>query len=265
MNNNHENMNKKNSKHFVRDIIIFILVLLFMALSANHLDLNVQKFLHGIPNIGQFILNMFPPDFSILPNLLEDTLITLETAFWGTFIGVILSLILSIFGANNLLGSQPIIGGITRLLFTIFRSLPDMVWALIFVSAVGLGAFAGVLALIVYSIGELGKIFSEAIENIDKGPKEALESTGANAFKVTMFSIVPQILPEVITFSLFRFESNVRRAFILGMVGAGGLGFQLNVSMRLFKYNEVSAIIILIIVIVIFTDTISKYLRSKII
>ncbi len=257
--------NKNNSNKIIQDILTFIIILVILFLSSMHLNLNLGKFVSGIPNIVRFIVNMFPPDFSVVPALLADTLITLETALWGTLIGVIVSLFMSVFAARNLLGKNPIIGGITRFIFTLFRSLPDMVWALIFVSAVGLGAFAGVLALIVYSIGELGKIFAEAIENIDEGPREALESTGANQFKVTMYAIVPQISPEIITFSLFRFESNVRRAFILGMVGAGGLGFQLNVSMRLFRYHEVSAIIILIITIVVLTDTVSGYLRSKII
>ncbi|MDO5041109.1 MAG: phosphonate ABC transporter, permease protein PhnE [Peptoniphilus sp.] len=255
----------KKDRNIILDISTFVAILILLFLSSAHLGLNPGEFISGIPNIAGFIVNMFPPDFSVIPDLLLDTLTTLETAFWGTFIGVIISLIMSVFAARNLLGKNPLIGGLTRFIFTLFRSLPDMVWALIFVSAVGLGAFAGVLALIVYSIGELGKIFAEAIENIDEGPREALESTGANQFKVTMYAVVPQISPEIITFSLFRFESNVRRAFILGMVGAGGLGFQLNVSMRLFRYHEVSAIIILIITIVILTDSISGYLRSKII
>jgi phosphonate transport system permease protein len=248
-----------------RNSAVALLFITFLGYSANDLSISPAKFIEGIPNLINFVIKMFPPDISAIPGLFGAMITTVEVALWGTLLAVIISLLLSVTAAKNLFGSNIIIYTVSRALLSILRSLPDMIWALIFVAAVGLGTFPGVLALTVYSCGELGKLYAEAIENIDPGPREALESTGSGVFKTIKWSIVPQILPEIITYSLYRLESNVRHAFILGMVGAGGLGFELNVAMRLFRYREVSAIIIVIIFTVASIDFISSKIRSRII
>ncbi|EGO64218.1 phosphonate ABC transporter, permease protein PhnE [Acetonema longum] len=242
-----------------------LLFLGFLAYSANDLAISPAKFVKGIPSLLHFLARMFPPDLAIVPDLLGAMLTTVEVALWGTLLAVAVSLLLSLGAAKNLFGGNMIVYTVSRTLLSILRSLPDMIWALIFVAAVGLGAFPGVLALTVYSCGELGKLYAEAMENIDPGPKEALESTGASLFRTIRWAIVPQILPEIITYSLYRLESNVRHAFVLGMVGAGGLGFELNVAMRLFRYKEVAAIILLIIATVACIDFISAKIRARII
>lgn len=250
---------------WARNAIGLLLFLSFMWVSGRDLEISPVRFVEGIPNLISFITKLFPPDLTVIPKLLGAIITTVEVAVWGTFLSVLISLFISIGAAKNLFGGNALVYTISRMSLSVLRSLPDMIWALIFVAAVGLGSFPGVLALTIYSCGELGKLYAEAIENIDPGPREAMESTGAGAFRVIRWAILPQILPEVITYSLYRLESNVRHAFILGMVGAGGLGFELTVAMRLFKYREVSSIIIVIILTVAFIDTLSSKIRAHII
>lgn len=245
--------------------MLVLLILALLGYSYNDISISPVKFVEGIPNLIHFFIKLFPPDLTILPRLFKAILVTVEVAVWGTIMAAVISLVLSIGAARNLFGSNYVVYSISRILLSILRSLPDMIWALIFVAAVGLGTFPGVLALTVYSCGELGKLYAEAIENIEPGPREALESTGSGIFKTIRWSIVPQIMPEIITYSLYRLESNVRHAFILGMVGAGGIGFELMVAMRLFKYQDVSTILIIIIITVACIDTISSKIRSRII
>lgn len=254
----------RRTARLIRDGACILAVLVFLWWSAGDLEISPMKFLEGVPNLVSFIAKMFPPDLSVIPGLMGAMITTVEVALWGTLLAVIISLLLAVGAARNLFGSNGVVYAVSRGLLSVLRSLPDMIWALIFVAAVGLGTFPGVLALTVYSCGELGKLYAEAIENIDPGPREALESTGSGLLKTIRWAVLPQILPEIITYSLYRLESNVRHAFILGMVGAGGLGFELNVAMRLFRYQEVSAIIIVIIVTVACIDTLSSKIRSSI-
>ncbi|MEU3271393.1 phosphonate ABC transporter, permease protein PhnE [Saccharomonospora sp. NPDC006951] len=250
---------------WLRNIVLVAVAIAVLGWSAGELSISPATFVEGIPNLFDFLLRMFPPDFSVVPGLVGPMLTTVQVALWGTLLAVIISLFLAIGAARNLFGGNPVVYAVSRAVLSALRSLPDIIWALIFVAAVGLGPFPGVLALTVYSCGELGKLYAEAIENIDPGPREALESTGAGVFATIRWSIIPQILPEVITYSLYRLESNVRHAFVLGMVGAGGLGFELQVAMRLFQYKEVAAIIIVIILTVASIDLISSRIRARVI
>ncbi|RVW02400.1 phosphonate ABC transporter, permease protein PhnE [Rhodococcus spongiicola] len=250
---------------WARNIVVVLAVLAFLGWSASDLGLSPQRFIEGIPRLVEFLLRMFPPDLTVIPGLWDAILTTVAVALWGTLLAMFISFFLALGAARNLLGHNPLVYAVSRTILSIQRSLPDLIWALIFVAAVGLGPFPGVLALTVYSCGELSKLYAEAVENIDPGPREALESTGAGLFTTLRWSVIPQILPEVITYSLYRLESNVRHAFVLGMVGAGGLGFELSVSMRLFQYHKVSAILIIIIVTVATIDFISSRIRARVI
>ncbi|MEV0945050.1 phosphonate ABC transporter, permease protein PhnE [Rhodococcus sp. NPDC049939] len=250
---------------WVRNIVVVLAVLIFLGWSANDLGLSPGRFIQGVPRLVDFLLRMFPPDLAVIPSLWDAILTTVAVALWGTLLAMIISTFLAMGAAKNLLGRNPVVYAVSRTILSVLRSLPDLIWALIFVAAVGLGPFPGVLALTVYSCGELSKLYAEAVENIDPGPREALESTGAGLLTTLRWSVIPQILPEVITYSLYRLESNVRHAFVLGMVGAGGLGFELTVAMRLFQYHKVSAILIVIIVTVATIDFISSRIRARII
>jgi phosphonate transport system permease protein len=149
-------------------------------------------------------------------------------------------------------------------MLNVIRSINELILALVFVAAVGLGPFPGVLALAVHGVGMLGKFFAESIEEIDEGPLQALRSTGARPLQVIVFGVLPQVITAWIAVILYRFEVNLRSATVLGMVGAGGLGFELVSSLKLFKYQETATCIVVITVMVIVADLISNRLRVAI-
>ena len=152
----------------------------------------------------------------------------------------------------------------SRSLIALCRAVPDLVWALIFVTAVGLGPFPGALALSVHSIGMLGRLFAEVIEDMDMGPVEALGTTGASRLQVFSHAVIPTVLPSLIGIALYRFDENIRSSLVLGFVGAGGIGFQLLSAMNLFQYKTVSLLLIITFVIVIAVERMSAALRKRI-
>jgi len=160
---------------------------------------------------------------------------------------------------------SPLIYHVARFILNATRSISEIIFALIFVAALGLGPFPGLMAVAVHSVGMLGKFLAESIENIDQGPLEALAATGANKLQIFRYAIFPQILPEFITLCLYRWELNFRSATILGVVGAGGIGFELITSMRLFKYQDMTIVLVVILLTVTVVDFISSKIRSKII
>lgn len=250
---------------WLKALPVALVIVTFAIWSSQYLGISGRKLAQGIPNLFAFIGRMFPPEWSAIPSLLPAILSTLLVAIWGTIFAMVLGTLVAMGAARNLFGSNVIVYGICRSILAVLRALPDMIWALIFVAAVGLGPFPGVLALTVYSTGELGKLYAESAENIDPGPREAIDSTGASSLKTFRWAVVPQVLPEFITYSLYRFESNVRHAFVLGLVGAGGIGFELNVAMRLYQYERVGAILIVIILTVALIDFVSSKIRTRII
>jgi phosphonate transport system permease protein len=149
----------------------------------------------------------------------------------------------------------------TRRLMDAFRAINEMVFAMLFIVAVGLGPFAGVMALWIHTTGVLAKLFAEAVEAIDPRPVEGVRATGANALEEILYGVIPQVLPLWISYSLYRFESNVRSASVVGMVGAGGIGVVLHESIRGFDYAETSAILLIIIVSVTLIDVVSARVR----
>lgn len=239
--------------------LLAVTVIVFWV-TAVHMELSLQALFKGLPFLANIISRMFPPNLSTLPDLLKPTLETLEIAFWGTGLAVVLSLPIAFFGARNL-SPSPVLYNLTRSIYNFQRGVPELVFAVIFVAAVGLGAFPGVLALAVHAAGVLGKFYADAIENVDPGPIEALQATGATKFQLIAYAVWPQMLPEFVTATLQRFEVNVRAAFVLGLVGAGGLGYELEMAMRLFKYGELLTILLVIFVAVTVIDWISNRVR----
>jgi phosphonate transport system permease protein len=179
---------------------------------------------------------------------------------WGTALAVIFAVPLGLLSAANIAPTwvrQPV-----RRVMDAARAINEMVFAMLFIVAVGLGPFAGVLALFVHTTGVLAKLFSEAVESIDAQPVEGIRATGANALEEIVFGIIPQVLPLWISYSLYRFESNVRSASVVGMVGAGGIGVILWEIIRGFQYAETCAVMIIIIVSVTVIDLISARIRQ---
>lgn len=248
-----------------RTLPLTVLIVAALWWSGGYLEISPSRLAEGVPNLIAFIGRMLPPDFSSAPGLVGPIVSTVLVALWGTILAMILGAMLACGAAGNLFGRHRLVYTVCRTVLSVLRALPDMIWALIFVAAVGLGPFPGVLALTVYSTGELGKLYAEAAENIDPGPREAIDSTGASPLKTLRWAVLPQVLPEAITYSLYRFESNVRHAFVLGLVGAGGIGFELNVAMRLYQYDKVSMILIVIICTVALIDLVSSRIRARVI
>lgn len=241
--------------------IAIIIVLLIW--SANGAQMNVGDLVEGLPQIWDFLCRTMPPDWSMLSILVNPAIETVQIAIWGTLLGVIFAVPVSFLAARNI-NHNKFLYTSTRQVLNVIRGLNELILALVFVSAVGLGPFPGVLALAVHGIGMVGKFFSESIEEIDQGPIEALESTGANKLQVIVFGVIPQVVTAWIATILYRFEVNLRQATVLGMVGAGGLGFELVQSIKLFKYQETATCIIVITILVIMSDALSNYLRKLI-
>lgn len=231
--------------------------------SARGSQVSVTELASGLPWIGDFISRMFPPNIAFLDKLIKPAIETIQIAIWGTVLAILIALPLCFLAARNL-SPSPYVYHSVRQVLNVTRGINEIILALIFVAAVGLGPFPGVLALGIHGGGMLGKFFAEAIEEIDKGQVEGVRATGATTAQTIVFSIVPQILPSWIAVSLYRFETNLRQATILGMVGAGGIGFELTASMKLFQYQDTATCIIVIITMVMCADYLASKLRAKI-
>ncbi|MYZ41807.1 phosphonate ABC transporter, permease protein PhnE [Schauerella aestuarii] len=231
--------------------------------SAQGAQLSAAELAAGVPQIADFLSRTVPPDLSILPALMAPAIETIQIAIWGTLLGIVGAVPVSFLAARNL-NVNPWLYRATRQSLNVIRSINELILALVFVAAVGLGPFPGVLALALHGVGMLGKFFAESIEEIDEGPLEALRATGARPLQVIAFGVLPQVITAWIAVILYRFEVNLRSATVLGMVGAGGLGFELVSSLKLFKYQETATCIIVITVMVIAADMISNRLRAAI-
>jgi phosphonate transport system permease protein len=235
---------------------IAIIVQAFIVVQARPQDL-----ITGIHGMADLIRRAMPPDFSQLPSTFWPTLQTVDIALFGTLTGVIIALPLALLAAANMTPSR-FAYYVARGIIGFTRAVPDLVWALLFVTAVGLGPFPGALALGVHSVGMLGRLFAETIEQMDMAPIHALELTGARRIQVFSHGIVPGILPSLLGISLYRLDENIRSSLVLGFVGAGGIGFQILTAMNLFQYQEVSLLLIIIFVIVLGAERISAKLRE---
>lgn len=198
--------------------------------------------------------------FEIWVELLLDTLLI---AYVGTVLGAASALLLS-FPAAATLAPRWVVG-ISRRVLEVARTVPTLVFALIFVYAFGLGAFAGVLAVAVHSMGALGKLFAEVHENADLRPVEAVRAAGGTWSQAMRYGVLPQSLPGVLSYGLLRFEINVREASVLGIVGAGGIGEELYLAVRQFEYPDISAILLLILLTVVLIDLVCSRLRHRVI
>lgn len=214
-------------------------------------------------NIGRFLGDAFPPDFSRIQPIAAVVWETLEIALVGTTIGV-LSLPLALLAASNT-SLHPAIRSFVRGIILTLHTIPDLVFALIFVISIGLGPLAGILTIAVDTIGFCGRFFSERIEEINKGPVQALESTGSSRLGVISGSIIPIAFPSFVGTSLFAAEKSIRGASILGLVGAGGIGVELNTAMSLRNFDQALMIIIIILLVVLLFEKISSGIRKKVI
>ena len=210
-------------------------------------------------NIVTLVRDFFPPDFSEWRSYVSEMVLTVQIALWGTGLAIVCAVPLGLMCAGNVAPwwvSQP-----TRRVMDMCRSINELVFAMLFVVAVGLGPFAGVLALWVHTTGILAKLFAEAVEAIDPSPVEGIRATGARGIEEIVYGVIPQVMPLWVSFSLYRFESNVRSASVIGLVGAGGIGQVLWEIIRAFEFLQTCAIMIVIVISVSLIDAASQQLR----
>ena len=240
---------------------IFSFILVYV---VNDLEIDFIKLVTDSSKyFGDILSRMLPPDFSNLGKLIHAMFETIEIAFLGTFIAVVLSIPLGLFSARNLAPNY-LVYIICKTIVIFFRAIPEFIIAMILVIAIGFGAMPGVLALGLHTMGFLAKFYAEDIEHVSKGPIDALKSSGATKSQIISFGVIPQILPSFVANNLYILDRNVRMATMLGIVGAGGIGYELQSSFRMFEYERVSAIIILIFVTIFIIDHLSAFIRSKI-
>lgn len=218
---------------------------------------------HGLPWMFEFFRRMIPPDFAVLPSALLGAVRTIEIALLGTAVAAALALPLGFLSARNV--APPPVFYPARAVLNFFRSIDTLVYALVFVAAVGLGPFPGVLAVIAYTTTSLAKLYSEAIEGIDPGPVDAITATGATRLQILRFGVLPQVLPLFLSYILYRLETNIRAATVLGFVGAGGIGFYLQTYLRMIDYPAASTVLLVTVLMVMAVDWTSTRIRSRLV
>jgi phosphonate transport system permease protein len=253
---------KSDIKRTTGKLLMWALVAIALMWSWEGADMRPLALYNDAANMASFIDGFFPPDFYDWPTVLREMVITLQIAIWGTALSIVCSIPFGILSSENMVPWwvwQPV-----RRLMDAFRAINEIVFAMLFVVAVGLGPFAGVLALWIHTTGVLAKLFSEAVEAIDPHPVEGIKSTGADKIQQIIFGVIPQVMPLWISYSLYRFESNVRSATVLGIVGAGGIGMILWEQIRGFNYAGTAATMIVIVVSVTLIDIVSQRLRKMV-
>lgn len=234
-----------------------------LAASWTGADMRPSDLVRDSGNMATYAADFFPPNFSQWRIYLQEMIVTLQIALWGTALAVVFAIPLGLLSSANVAPAwvrQPV-----RRAMDAARAINEMVFAMLFIVAVGLGPFAGVLALFVHTTGVLAKLFSEAVESIDAQPVEGIRATGANALEEIVYGIIPQVLPLWISYSLYRFESNVRSASVVGMVGAGGIGVILWEIIRGFQYAETCAVMVIIVATVTVIDLVSARIRKALV
>src|SRR5499427_9724251 len=243
-----------------RNLLSAVALALVFGYAAQVVELRPLELLRDIGNIGVFLKGYLHPSFVHLREYAWQCLVTVCIALWGTVLALAIAIPLGMLGARNL-SPHPLLYYGARRLMDIFRAVNEFVFALMFVTAVGLGPFAGMLALGVHTGGVLGKLLSEAIEAIDPGQAEGVAAVGAGRLHVIAFGIVPQIMPSFLSYVLLRLESDVRSASVIGMVGGGGIGFYLWDTIRSFNDREAATVILLIVAMVMCIDVVSARIR----
>jgi phosphonate transport system permease protein len=246
-----------------RSISIFTLMILFVYISMRLTEFDLTKF-KDFRNMIDFLSHWYPMDYSKFPLLLPDTFETLSMAFIGSLFGLIIALPLSFVAARNTAPSR-ILFHFSRVSLSFIRSIPEIVFGLILLTTLGLGPFPAVLAIMFHNIGVFGKLISELIEAADSGPQEAMKAVGSKTWIAYLFSILPQIWPNVLSHYFYRFEVAIRTSLILGFIGGGGIGQQLFNDFKTFQYSAVSLDVLIIMIMVIIVDFLGSYVRNRVI
>lgn len=243
--------------------IVVIVVLHVVALRET--DFSLVTLVDGRQGMANFLSEAFPPNLdwtdTVWPGI-QATGITLWIGLLGTTLSIPTSALLAVLGSRTT-SPHPVVYQVARAIMSFVRAVPDIVFALVFVTAVGLGPFPGVLALIFHNTGVMGKLWSEAIEEIDPGPSEALATAGAKRSQIVANATFPQVVPQLFGLLLYRFDVNVRSSLVLGLVGAGGIGLLINQSIKSFQFDSMLTYILIVLVLIIAVDLFSAGVRKK--
>lgn len=246
-------------------VVIIAVLIAAHVLAWRGTDIAPDTLIRGWSGMVRFIGEAVPPDLSwatVVQPGLQACLVTLWIGLLGTTFSVPFSFVLAILGSRATT-SNAVVYQLARGLLSFLRAVPDIVFALIFVTAVGLGPFPGVLALIFHNTGVMGKLWSEAMEAVDQGPAEALRIAGAGRTQIAIHAIFPAVLPQLTGLLLYRFDVNVRSSVVLGLVGAGGIGFLINQAIQLFRFEQLLSYILMVLILVIAVDLLSAAIRRR--
>lgn len=241
--------------------LIVVAICALFAWSWFSMDVEVTKFEGAGKRLAQFFSGLVPPDLTVMETVVHSTLETLQIAYVGTVLSAFLSLGAGLLAAANLTPAwvhQPM-----KWLLGVMRGIPLILVALVFVVAIGFGALAGVLAITFHATGMLGKFYAESLENADPGPLEALESVGASWAQKIRFGALAQVAPDLVRDTLFRFELNFRESLVLGLVGAGGVGFYIQLYARSFQYEKVATLTLVVLLMVVLIEQVSTWCRRR--
>ncbi|MEM9282420.1 MAG: phosphonate ABC transporter, permease protein PhnE [Verrucomicrobiota bacterium] len=239
--------------------VVFIAILV----ASWYVDLfDFQRLWEGLPDMGSLILEMLPPDFTKWQDWIMPLIDTLCMSIGGTAFSIIFSLPIGFLAARNTT-PNPVAYQVARAILSLTRAVPELILGIVLVAAVGFGVLPGALALGIHSIGMVGKFFAESIEHVDHRPVEAVESTGANRLQIIIHGYLPQVIPQMADTAFYRWEYNFRASTLLGIVGAGGIGFQLIGALRILRYDEMFAIILVILGMVMIVDGTGAWLRRR--
>lgn len=241
-----------------RDALFFLLLL---ALASWQAEISLMTLLEDLPRGASELTAFFPPDLSVLPELAAPAVVTVLLALVPLPLAVALAVPLAFLSAKNLV--PPPVRAIARSYITFQRNLPEIVMVLLLVRAFGLGPFPGIVAIVLGSLGMLGKLLADAIEEIDPRRLEALACTGAGTGRMIRFAVIPELMPTLIANVLFRFEINMRQAGLLGAVGAGGLGYELSYSLNLLEYERATTTVMVLLALIASAELISDRLRRR--
>ena len=244
-------------------IVLFILLLSGASFFSLNLQWGTFLSLDALRKMGRFAAELLSPstDAEFLGRLAVASAETLAMSALGTLLAAVAGLMLALPASRTHAGDQALARAPTRLVLNVLRSVPELAWAALLLIAAGLGPFAGTLALALHTTGVLGRLFAEAIENTPQGPAYALRVQGVPAGRVFLYATLPAVLPQVLSYSLYRWENNIRAAAVLGVVGAGGLGQMLAFHMGLFQMSETSSVLIAMLLLVVLVDLLSYVAR----
>ncbi|MCP8615790.1 phosphonate ABC transporter, permease protein PhnE [Salirhabdus salicampi] len=244
--------------------MVFFIVLAFYFYSLSETNARFLELFMNLDVIINKLASMFPPNWDYIPYAIDPLIETIQIAVVASTFAIIICIPLSLLSANTIVRNKYVYQ-FFRTVMNILRTIPDILLAIIFVSLFGIGILPGILALTVFSLGLLAKLLSETIETIDPRQLEAIHSTGGNIIQVIWYGVVPQVLPQFISYGLYVFELNVRASIVLGFVGAGGIGSIIDTELNFLQYQNVMAILVLLLIAVIIIETVSNMLRRRVV